>query len=138
MYAVNHEYEDKEKEPLQRLEIGLIVPAFKTLISEFTDIEDENILVMLRELENLDISMESTWLAEIDTSMRSLKLDDCVDEDEHDQNGINLDNLHESDEFLDEIMEEEDFFKVYSHCIFPLKNIHRSYQKTRMKHPQRT
>ncbi|CAG2244894.1 unnamed protein product [Mytilus edulis] len=133
------EYEDKEKEALQildvqtRLGIGLLVPALKTLISECTDIfnqdiEDENILDISKELGNqdiedenihiskelgnLDISMESTWLADIDTSMRSMKLDDYVDEDEpDDQNGINLDNLDESDEFLDDIIEEEDFFE---------------------------
>lgn len=41
-----------------------------------------------------------------------MKLDDYVDEDEpDDQNGINLDNLDESDEFLDDIIEEEDFFE---------------------------
>ncbi|CAC5362525.1 unnamed protein product [Mytilus coruscus] len=117
------EYEDKEKEALKildvqtKLGVGLLVPALKTLISECTDIfiqdiEDENILDISKELGILDISMESTWLAEIDTSMRSMKLDDYVDEDEpDDQNGINLDNLDGSDEFLDDIIEEEDFFE---------------------------
>ncbi|CAG2249138.1 unnamed protein product [Mytilus edulis] len=112
------EYEDKEKEALQildvqtRLGIGLLVPALKTLISECTDIfnqdiEDENILDISKELGNLDISMESTWLADIDTSMRSMKLDDYVDEDEpDDQNGINLDNLDESIQPLDISTEE--------------------------------
>ncbi|CAG2244898.1 unnamed protein product [Mytilus edulis] len=94
------EYEDKEKEALQILD----------------DIEDENILDISKELGNLDISMESTWLADIDTSMRSMKLDDYVDEDEpDDQNGINLDNLDEIDEFLDDIIEEEDFLKILLH-----------------------